>query len=91
MLGKAIILLLAVTTAGVNAAHLAQLGLNARTVNTIGGWSLAQTTAGTCPVDTPQCGTQWCCPGTLDCIHTGDEDIAEVCCPSGMSNLDHHR
>src|SRR5208282_6375373 len=80
MLGKATILLLAVTTAGINAAHLAQFvpqDLNARTVNTVGGWSLAQTAAGTCPVDTPQCGAQWCCPGTLDCVHTGNEDIAE--------------
>ena len=92
MLGKATILLLAVSTAGINAARLAAYvprDLNARTVNTAGGWSLAQTGAQICPADAPQCGDQWCCPGSLDCIHTGSEDIAEVCCPTGKSNLDH--
>jgi len=92
MLGKTTILLLVATTAGINAAHLAQFvprDLNARTVNTVGGWSLAQTTAAVCPVDAPQCGAQWCCPGSLACIHTGSEDIGEVCCPTGRPNLDY--
>jgi hypothetical protein len=92
MLGKATIILLAVMTAGINAARLAQFvprDFNARTVNAVGGWSLAQTTAAICPADAPQCGAQWCCPGTLACIHTGNEDIGEVCCPTGMPNLDY--
>src|SRR5271156_2978878 len=92
MVGKATILLLAVTTVGINAARLAAFvprDLSARTVNPVGGWSLAQTTAATCPADAPQCGAQWCCPGTLTCIHTANEDIGEVCCPTGKPNLHH--
>jgi hypothetical protein len=60
--------------------------LNARAVNTAGGWSLSQTTTGTCPATAPICGSTWCCPGALECIHTGSEDTAEVCCPT--STLD---
>jgi hypothetical protein len=90
MFAKATILLIAATTAGINAAHLADFvpnNLNARTVNPVGGWSLAQTAAATCPADAPQCGAQWCCPSSLTCIHTANEDIGEVCCPTGMSGL----
>lgn len=96
MLRKTTILLLVESTVSINAANLAafvprdlDLDLNARTVNIGGGWSLSQTSAATCPATAPQCGAAWCCPGTLSCIHTGSEDIGEVCCPTGMSSLDH--
>ena len=82
-----VILFVAAATTGISAAHLANFvprDNTARAVAVQGGWSLAQTFARTCPADAPVCGAQWCCPGLLACVHTGNEDIGEVCCPTGM-------
>lgn len=51
-----------------------------RSIPQNGGWSLQ---AITCPSGTSDCGAAWCCPNSLTCVHTGDSDNAEACCPTG--------
>jgi len=92
MLAKATILLLGVTAAGINAAFIVDSSphdLNARTANAAGGWALSQTTSFSCPAGNPACGSFWCCPSSLACVTLGSEDIADVCCPTGVLNLFH--
>ncbi|MCJ1351281.1 MAG: hypothetical protein MMC33_001265 [Icmadophila ericetorum] len=85
MLSKFTFLLLAVAFASANGTRLAAVvprDLSERVVQSGGGWSLSLGTDTTCPSTTFACGSSWCCPSTLACVHTGNEDIAEVCCPT---------